>query len=108
MGAVRTFPREGQKKAQTEPPSQVSPAKCRRSRGMLSCVSRAGGGGGQSHRSVTGVWVSPASEARAKLRIFDFLSGMESISAGRVQAITGKEILPSNSQNSSFGDEALL
>ena len=49
MGAERTFPREQKRKSTTKPPSQVTPAKCRRSRGMLSCVSRAGGGGGHSH-----------------------------------------------------------
>ena len=70
-GVERTFPRE-QKESTTKPPSQVTPAKCRRSRGMLSCVSRAGGGGGQSLWSDTGVVLSPASEARAKLRIFNF------------------------------------
>ena len=30
MGAVRTFAREHKKKSTTEPPSQVTPAKCRR------------------------------------------------------------------------------
>ena len=39
----------------TEPPSQVTPAICRRSRGMLSCVSKAGRGGGHSPWSDTGV-----------------------------------------------------
>ena len=65
-------PESKKEKSTTKPPSQVTPAKCRRSRGMLSCVSRAGGGGGQSLWSDTGVVLSPASEARAKLRIFNF------------------------------------
>ena len=47
-------------------------AKCRRYRGTLSSADWASEGGGQSHRSVTGVWVSLVSEARAKLRIFNF------------------------------------
>ena len=54
------------------PPCAVSLAKCRRYRGTLSSADWASEGGGQSHRSVTGVWVSLVSEARAKLRIFNF------------------------------------
>ena len=53
-------------------PCVVSPAMCRRLRGTLSCVVRASGGGGQSHRSDTGVWVSPVSEGGLKVRIFYF------------------------------------
>ena len=53
MDVVRIRPRA--QKSTTEPPSQVTPAICRRSRGMLSCVSKAGRGGGQSPWSDTGV-----------------------------------------------------
>ena len=43
MVVVRIRPRA--QKSTTEPPSQVTPAICRRSRGMLSCVSKAGRSG---------------------------------------------------------------
>ena len=60
---------------------------CRRNhRGTLSCAVRASGGGGQSHRSVTGVWVSPVSELGGGLEgkniffpnvVFSFLEVLE-------------------------------
>ena len=46
-------------------PCAMSPAVCRRLRGTQSCAV-----GGQSHRSITGVRVSPVSEGGLKLRCF--------------------------------------
>ena len=41
----------GQRKSTTDPPCVVTPAKCRRPRGTLSCADRASGGEAHSHLS---------------------------------------------------------
>ena len=48
---MRTFAREHKEKSTTDPPCVVTPAKCRRPRGTLSCADRASGGEAHSHLS---------------------------------------------------------
>ena len=51
MGAVRYSPEKDKRKSTTDPPCVVTPAKCRRPRGTLSCADRASGGEAHSHLS---------------------------------------------------------
>ena len=76
MGAERLFFREHKRKAQPNLlPRLHPPAKCRRSRGMLSCVKQGrwvGEGGSPFDVCISRFSLSLASEARARLRIFIF------------------------------------
>ena len=58
MGAVRIRPKST--KSTTEPPCEVTPAKCRRHRGTLSCADRASEGEAQSHLSCVRVGSVPS------------------------------------------------
>ena len=60
MGAVRYSPEKDKEKAQPTPPCVVTPAKCRRPRGTLSCADRASGGEAHSHLSCVRVGSVPS------------------------------------------------